>query len=106
MPFPRLDVDSAAPASLKNRARTAVDPVDGLNLYFRGNDVTSRCRSGGAWNFKADETQRCWDKYVNDRNGVLGQGMREIWLQAVVERVPAKQVELNQRAFDQGRSAV
>ncbi len=75
LPFPRLDVDSAAPTSLENRARTAIDPVDGLNLYFHGNDVTSRCRSGGAWNFRADETQRCWDKYVNDRNGVVGQGM-------------------------------
>ncbi len=75
LPFPRLDVDSASPTSLKNRARTAIDPADGLNLYFRGGDNTSRCRSGGAWNFGNRETQRCWDKYANDRAGLLGQGM-------------------------------
>ncbi len=75
LPFPRLDVDSASAASLESRARAAVDPVDGLNLYFRGGDRTSRCRSGGAWNFGANQTQRCWDKYVNDRAGVLGAGM-------------------------------
>ena len=38
--------------------------------------------------------------------GVLGEEMREIWLEAVVERVPAKQVELNKRAFEAGREAV
>lgn len=75
LPFPRLDVDGAGAGSLQSRARAAVDPVDGLNLYFRGGDRTSRCRSGGAWNFGANETQRCWDKYVNDRGGVLGAGM-------------------------------
>jgi len=75
LPFPRLDVDSAAPTSLENRARTTIDPVDGLNLYFHGGDATSRCTSGGAWNFGNQETQRCWDKYVNDRGGQLGLGI-------------------------------
>jgi len=75
LPFPRLDVDSAAPTSFENRARTAIDPVDGENLYFRGGDATSRCNSGGAWTFGNQETQRCWDKYVNDRGGVVGQGI-------------------------------
>lgn len=80
MPFPRLDVDSGAPTSLENRARATIDPVDGLNLYFHGGDATSRCDSGGAWNFGNQETQHCWDKYVNDVNarpggGVLGQGI-------------------------------
>ncbi len=80
MPLPRLDVDSGAPTSLENRARATIDPADGLNLYFHGGDATSRCDSGGAWNFGNQETQHCWDKYVNDVNarpggGVLGQGM-------------------------------
>lgn len=75
LPFPRLDVDGGAPTSLKNRALTTLDPVDGLNLYFHGSDAASRCTSGGAWNFGNRETQRCWDKYVNDRAGVLGQGI-------------------------------
>jgi hypothetical protein len=75
LPFPRLDIDSASPSSLESRARAAVDPLDGLNLYFRGGDRTSRCRSGGAWTFGPTETQRCWDKYVHDRGGVLGAGM-------------------------------
>ncbi len=76
LPFPRLDVDSGAPTSLENRARTTLDPLDGLNLYFRGGDPTSRCDSGGPiWSFDNAETQRCWDRYVNDRGGVLGQGI-------------------------------
>jgi hypothetical protein len=72
LPVPRLDVDSAAATSYKSRARNAVDPVDGLNLYFHGGDATSRCMSGGTWNFDAAHTQQCWDKYINDRSGVIG----------------------------------
>ncbi len=74
LPVPRLDVDGAASTSYRSRARapSAVDPVDGLNLYFHGGDATSRCMSGGAWTFDAAHTQQCWDKYVNDRSGVLG----------------------------------
>jgi len=72
LPVPRLDVDSAAATSYKTRARSTVDPVDGLNLYFLGGDATSRCMSGGAWNFDAAHTQQCWDKYVNDRGGGIG----------------------------------
>src|SRR3989442_11504024 len=53
----------------------AVDPVDGLNLYLPGGDATSRCMSGGAWTFDAAHTQQCWDKYISDRNGVIGAGM-------------------------------
>lgn len=72
LPVPRLDVDSAAATSYKSRAQSAVDPVDGLNLYFHGGDATSRCMSGGVYSFDASHTQQCWDKYVNDRNGVIG----------------------------------
>ncbi len=72
LPFPRLDVDSAAPASLKSRARNTLDPIDGKNLYFRGGDATSRCNSGGGWTFGSGETQRCWDRYVSDRSGAIG----------------------------------
>ncbi len=72
LPVPRLDVDSAAATSYRSRARSAVDPVDGLNLYFHGGDATSRCMSGGAWSFDAAHTQQCWDKYINDRSGVIG----------------------------------
>ncbi len=72
LPVPRLDVDSAAATSYRSRARSGVDPVDGLNLYFHGGDATSRCMSGGAWSFDAAHTQQCWDKYVNDRSGVIG----------------------------------
>jgi hypothetical protein len=71
LPVPRLDVDSGAGTSYKSRALTP-DPVDGLNLYFRGGDPTSRCLSGGAWNFDLSHTQQCWDKYVNDRGGSIG----------------------------------
>jgi type IV pilus assembly PilX-like protein len=72
VPMPRLDVDSAAATSYRSRARGAVDPVDGLNLYFHGGDVTSRCMSGVAYSFDAAHTQQCWDKYINDRSGVIG----------------------------------
>ncbi len=72
VPVPRLDVDSLAATSYKSRAQNAADPVDGLNLYFHGGDPTSRCMSGGAWSFDAAHTQQCWDKYVNDRSGVIG----------------------------------
>lgn len=72
LPMPRLDVDSAAATSYRSRARGAVDPVDGLNLYFHGGDVTSRCLSGVTWTFDAAHTQQCWDKYINDRSGVIG----------------------------------
>jgi indolepyruvate ferredoxin oxidoreductase beta subunit len=41
-----------------------------------------------------------------ERDGVLGEEMRQVWLQAVVERVPAKQMELNKRAFEKGGAAV
>lgn len=75
LPFPRLDVDSAAPTSFLTRATSTLDPIDGLNLFFSGGNGASRCTSGGAWNFMKKETQRCWDKYVNDRNGVIGQGI-------------------------------
>ncbi|HEX9533677.1 MAG TPA: pilus assembly PilX N-terminal domain-containing protein [bacterium] len=75
LPVPRLDVDSAAATSYKSRAISAVDPVDGLNLYFHGGDATSRCMSGGAWTFDAAHTQQCWDKYINDRSGVIGASM-------------------------------
>ena len=75
VPVPRLDVDSAAATSYKSRAMSAVDPVDGLNLYLHGGDATSRCMSGGAWTFDAAHTQQCWDKYISDRNGVIGAGM-------------------------------
>jgi hypothetical protein len=72
LPVPRLDVDSAAATSYKSRAVSAVDPVDGLNLYFHGGDATSRCMSGGAWSFDAAHTQQCWDNYINGRTGVIG----------------------------------
>jgi len=41
-----------------------------------------------------------------EQKGVLDEGMHEIWLKAIVDRVPAKQVELNTRAFAEGREAV
>jgi len=69
--FPRLDMDSASPASYRSRAIATTDPADGLNLYFRGGDPASRCAAPG-WGFGALETQRCWDRYVNDRGGSLG----------------------------------
>lgn len=69
--FPRLDMDSADPASYRSRALTTTDPVDGLNLFFRGGDPASRCSAAG-WNFGLRETQRCWDRYINDRSGIIG----------------------------------
>lgn len=69
--FPRLDMDSADPAAYRSRARSTIDPVDGLNLYFRGGDPTSRCGAPG-WGFGPLETQRCWDRYVHDRGGAVG----------------------------------
>jgi hypothetical protein len=73
LPFPRLDADSASATSLRSRARTTVDPADGLNLYFHGGDASSRCNSGGTWNFDASHTQQCWDRYVDARARVIGQ---------------------------------
>jgi|GEM_PF-1760518 len=72
--FPRLDMDSADPNSYRNRAIATIDPADGLNLYFRGGAANSRCTAAG-WNFNARETQRCWDRYVNSRGGILGTGI-------------------------------
>lgn len=69
--FPRLDMDSADPASYRSRATTTTDLLDGLNLFFRGGDAASRCSAPG-WNFGPRETQRCWDRYVNDRGGNIG----------------------------------
>ncbi|HET6947794.1 MAG TPA: hypothetical protein VFJ45_08285 [bacterium] len=69
--FPRLDMDSADPGSYRNRARGTTDPIDGLNLYFRGGDAASRCMAAG-WGFGPTETQRCWDRYVHDRGGAIG----------------------------------
>lgn len=69
--FPRLDMDSADPASYRSRARTTTDPIDGLNLYFRGGDPASRCMAAG-WGFGPRQTQRCWDRYVHDRGGAIG----------------------------------
>jgi len=74
--FPRLDMDSTDPDSARSRAITAVDPADGLNLYFRGGAANSRCAAPG-WNFNARETQRCWDRYVHDRGGNLGTGIAD-----------------------------
>lgn len=73
--IPGLDIDSAAASSLRNRAKNTIDPIDGRNLYFRGGDATSRCNSGGAWTFSATETQRCWDYYVSQRTGTIGQSI-------------------------------
>ena len=70
MRFPRLDMDSADPNSYRSRA-LVTDPIDGLNLYFRGGDLTSRCMAAG-WNFGPRDTQRCWDRYVHDRGGTIG----------------------------------
>jgi len=69
--FPRLDMDSADPASYRSRALATTDPLDGLNLFFRGGDPASRCSAPG-WNFALRETQRCWDRYINDRVGTIG----------------------------------
>lgn len=71
VPLPRLDADSAALSSYKSRAKNTFDS-DGKNLYFRGGDPTSRCTSGGGYNFGLGQTQRCWDKYVSDRTGAIG----------------------------------
>src|SRR2546425_9724300 len=73
--IPEIDMDSAAASSLRNRAKNTNDPADGRNLYFRGGDATSRCNSGGAWVFTATETQRCWDYYVSQRTGTIGQSI-------------------------------
>src|SRR3989449_5151339 len=73
--IPEIDMDSAAAGSLRNRAKNTTDPADGRNLYFHGGDATSRCNSGGAWVFTATETQRCWDYYVSQRTGTIGQNI-------------------------------
>ncbi|TMI77087.1 MAG: hypothetical protein E6H05_01665, partial [Bacillati bacterium ANGP1] len=73
--IPELDMDSAAASSLRNRAKNTTDPADGKNLYFHGGDATSRCNSGGAWTFSATETQRCWDYYISQRTGTIGQSI-------------------------------
>lgn len=75
LPFPRIDVDSAAAGSLRSRAMATTDPADGRNLYFRGGDPSSRCTSGGGYSFGRGQTQRCWDKYVHDRGSSLGTGI-------------------------------
>jgi len=67
--------DSSSSSSYKCRAQNTTDPADGKNLYFRGGDATSRCNSGGAWTFTATETQRCWDYYVSQRTGTIGQNI-------------------------------
>src|SRR3989449_1094427 len=71
--IPEIDVDSAAPTSLKYRAQHTFD-ADGKYLYFKGSD-TGRCNSGGAWTFDATHTQQCWDYYVNSKSGTLGSGI-------------------------------
>jgi len=74
----QLDVDSAAATSYKSRALNAVDPVDGLNLYFHGGDATSRCMSGGAWGFDATHTQQCWDSTSTIATASLGQALQAL----------------------------
>src|SRR3989449_1974368 len=73
--IPEIDMDSAAAGSLRNRAKNTTDPADGRNLYFHGGDATSRCNSGGAWIFTTTETQRCWDYYISQRTGTIGQNI-------------------------------
>src|SRR2546425_1975285 len=73
--IPEIDMDSAAASSLRNRAKNTTDSADGRNLYSRGGDATSRCNSGGAWVFTVTETQRCWDYYVSQRTGTIGQSI-------------------------------
>src|SRR5438445_3095666 len=73
--IPEIDMDSAAASSLRNRAKNTTDPADGRNLYFHGGDATSRCNSGGAWVFTTTETQRCWDYYISQRTGTIGQNI-------------------------------
>ncbi|TMI96406.1 MAG: hypothetical protein E6H01_13870, partial [Bacillati bacterium ANGP1] len=80
--MPELNMDGTTPtcdgsssSSYKCRAQNTTDPADGKNLYFRGGDATSRCNSGGAWVFTATETQRCWDYYVSQRAGTIGQNI-------------------------------
>jgi indolepyruvate ferredoxin oxidoreductase beta subunit len=42
-----------------------------------------------------------------ERDGIAGPDLApEIWLKAIAERVPAKQVELNRQAFEAGRQAI
>lgn len=70
IPLPQINVDSGA-SSLKGRAQSTFD--GGKSLYFRGGDTSpGGCKNAPGYNFGLGQTQRCWDKYVSDRGGLIG----------------------------------
>lgn len=70
VPLPRINLDTGA-SSLKARAQSTFD--GGKSLYFRGGDTSpGGCKNAPGYNFGLGQTQRCWDKYVSDRGGIIG----------------------------------
>lgn len=70
VPLPRINVDGAG-STLESRARSTFD--GGKSLYFQGGDTSpGGCKNAPGYNFGLGQTQRCWDKYVSDRGGVIG----------------------------------
>jgi len=73
IPLPQVNVDSG-PSSLKARAQSTFD--GGKSLYFRGGDTSpGGCKNAPGYNFGLGQTQRCWDRYVSDRAGIIGAGI-------------------------------
>lgn len=73
IPLPQINVDSGA-SSLKGRAQSTFD--GGKSLYFRGGDTSpGGCKNAPGYNFGLGQTQRCWDKFVNDHLGSIGSNL-------------------------------
>lgn len=73
IPLPQINVDAGA-SSLKARAQSTFDA--GKSLYFRGGDTSpGGCKNAPGYNFGLGQTQRCWDKFVNDHLGSIGSNL-------------------------------